>query len=131
MKPGKPQHRVTRTRVKDSKLLEFGGFRRPLWIRRVLVRAQEGQWPVQEHRPFYLGLGPELERRRQLKGPGPSVGLGAFPFPRPILQFLMAAFGERWKLRILSLSLDELYRDAGSTTEGANRFSRPRGDARG
>jgi hypothetical protein len=51
MKPSKLQHRVTRTRVKGSKLLEFGGFYCPLWIRRVLVdpkrspsaRAQEGQ----------------------------------------------------------------------------------------
>jgi len=42
---------VTRTRVKGSKLLEFGVFYCPLWIRRVLVhpkrwpsaRAQEGQ----------------------------------------------------------------------------------------
>jgi hypothetical protein len=31
------------TRVNGSKLLEFRGLQRPLWIRRVLVRAQEGQ----------------------------------------------------------------------------------------
>jgi len=37
MKPSKLQHRVTRTRVKGSKLLEFGWLQRPLWIRRVLV----------------------------------------------------------------------------------------------
>ena len=43
MKLNKLQHRVTRTRVKGSKLLEFGWLQRPLWIRRVLVRAQEGQ----------------------------------------------------------------------------------------
>ena len=43
MKPNKLQHRVTRTRVKGCKLLEFGVFYCPLWIRRVLVRAQEGQ----------------------------------------------------------------------------------------
>jgi hypothetical protein len=56
----KLQHRVTRTRVKTSKLLEFEALLWPLWIRRVLVgpksppsaRAQslprakrgEGQW---------------------------------------------------------------------------------------
>jgi hypothetical protein len=39
----KLQHRVTRTREKVSKLLEIGCVPRPLWIRRVLVRAQEGQ----------------------------------------------------------------------------------------
>src|SRR5687767_6284969 len=44
MKPSKLQHRVTRTRVKGSKLPEFGWLWRPLWIRRVLVRAQEGQY---------------------------------------------------------------------------------------
>ena len=43
MKPSKLQHRVTRTRVKVSKLLELGVFYCALWIRRVLVRAQEGQ----------------------------------------------------------------------------------------
>ena len=37
MKPSKLQHRGTRTRVKVSKLLEFGVFYCPLWIRRVLV----------------------------------------------------------------------------------------------
>src|SRR5918994_594593 len=37
MKASKLQHRVTRTRVKGSKLLEFGCLHRPLWIRRVLV----------------------------------------------------------------------------------------------
>src|SRR5215210_5064876 len=57
MKASKLQHRVTRTRIFGSKLLEFGRFLRPLWIRRVLVRAQKGQWPVQSHRPFSLGLG--------------------------------------------------------------------------
>jgi hypothetical protein len=39
MKGFKLQHRVTRTRVKGSKLLEFGCLQRSLWIRRVLVRA--------------------------------------------------------------------------------------------
>jgi hypothetical protein len=43
MKPLKLRHRVTRTRVKGGKLPEFGALQRPLWIRRVLVRAQEGQ----------------------------------------------------------------------------------------
>jgi hypothetical protein len=50
MKPSKLQHRVTRTRVKGSKLPEFEVFYCPLWISRVLVdpnrspsaRAQEG-----------------------------------------------------------------------------------------
>ena len=31
--------------INDCKLLEFRWFRCPLWIRRVLVRAQEGQCP--------------------------------------------------------------------------------------
>src|SRR6266542_2196038 len=39
----KLQQRVTRTRVNGCKLLEFRWFRWSLWIRRVLVRAQEGQ----------------------------------------------------------------------------------------
>jgi hypothetical protein len=39
----KPQQRVTRTRVNGCKFLEFMGLGWPLWIRRVLVRAQEGQ----------------------------------------------------------------------------------------
>ena len=43
MKPSKLQHRVTRAREKVSKLLELGRLQWPLWIRRVLVRAQEGQ----------------------------------------------------------------------------------------
>src|SRR4029453_8411639 len=43
MKVVKPQQRMTRTRIKGSKLLEFGGLKWPVWIRRVLVRAQEGQ----------------------------------------------------------------------------------------
>ena len=43
MERSKLQHRVTRTRLNGSKLLEFGVFYCPLWIRRVLVRAQEGQ----------------------------------------------------------------------------------------
>ena len=38
-----PQQRVTRTRVIGGKFLEFGDLRSPLWIRRVLVRAHEGQ----------------------------------------------------------------------------------------
>ena len=40
-----------------NKLSEMPAWAGGLWIRRVLVRAQEGQWPVQEHRPFFLGLG--------------------------------------------------------------------------
>jgi hypothetical protein len=43
MKVVKRQQRVTRTRVYATKLLELRRFQRPLWIRRVLVRAQEGQ----------------------------------------------------------------------------------------
>jgi hypothetical protein len=39
-----------------SKLLEFGWFQRPLWIRRVLVRAQEGQWLPRQREPFCYGL---------------------------------------------------------------------------
>jgi hypothetical protein len=42
MKAGKFQHRVARTRVDGCKLPELGWLQRPLWIRRVLVRAQEG-----------------------------------------------------------------------------------------
>ena len=38
-------------------MLEFGLFYCPLWIRRVLVRAQEGQWPAHQRRPLaWLGL---------------------------------------------------------------------------
>ena len=37
---------------KVSKLLRFNGLSWPLGIRRVLVRAQEGQWPAQMRRPF-------------------------------------------------------------------------------
>ena len=43
MKIFKLRQRVTRTRVNGGKLPEFERLRRPLWIRRVLVRAQEGQ----------------------------------------------------------------------------------------
>jgi hypothetical protein len=43
MKAGKFQHRVARTRVNRFKLPELEWLQRPLWIRRVLVRAQEGQ----------------------------------------------------------------------------------------
>ncbi len=39
----KLQQRVTRTRANGCKLLEFRWFRWSLWIRRVLVRAQERQ----------------------------------------------------------------------------------------
>jgi len=38
-----------------SKLSELPAEAGGLWIRRVLVRAQEGQWPVQLHRPFLGG----------------------------------------------------------------------------
>jgi hypothetical protein len=38
-------------------LLRLSAFYRPLWMRRVLVRAQEGQCPVQLHRAFSLELG--------------------------------------------------------------------------
>jgi hypothetical protein len=37
--------RGTRTRVDANKLLEFRRLHRPLWIRRVLVRAQEALKP--------------------------------------------------------------------------------------
>ena len=43
MKALKVQHRLTRTCVKGCKLLELEVFQCRLWIRRVLVRAQEGQ----------------------------------------------------------------------------------------
>ena len=43
MKAGKLRHRVARTCVKVGKLPEFERLQWPLWIRRVLVRAQEGQ----------------------------------------------------------------------------------------
>src|SRR5215208_3461945 len=45
----------------SGKLAPGGG----LWIRRVLVRAQEGQWPVREHRPFFYGL--VLQRLRRFR----------------------------------------------------------------
>src|SRR3954452_6065941 len=54
MKGFKLQHRVTRTRGKGSKLLEFGPLPRPLWIRRVLVgpnsppAAHSNRWPALE-----------------------------------------------------------------------------------
>jgi len=51
MKAGKFRHRVARTRVKGGKLPELGWLQRPLWIRRVLVRAQEGQLKA-PHRIF-------------------------------------------------------------------------------
>jgi hypothetical protein len=43
MRLGKLRQRVTRTRGNGYKLPEFRRLQRPLWIRRVLVRAQEGQ----------------------------------------------------------------------------------------
>jgi hypothetical protein len=55
VRPTNFEHRVTRTGMIASKLLEFGWIQRPLWIRRVLVRAQEGQCPVQLHRAFSWG----------------------------------------------------------------------------
>ena len=54
MKTLKPQHRVTRTRLNGCKLLEFRWFWRPLWIRRVLVRAQEGQLVAAKAATFFL-----------------------------------------------------------------------------
>ena len=68
----KLQHRVTRTRVKGSKLLEFGPFQRSLWIRRVLVhpkrwpsaRAQEGQYGRRKRGRFFIvGSARRLEPR--------------------------------------------------------------------
>ena len=49
------QQWMTRARVSDCNLLELSGLRWPLWLRRVLARAQERQWTVQQHRPFSLG----------------------------------------------------------------------------
>jgi len=43
MKAIELQQRVTQPRVYACKLLEVNGLDGPLWIRRVLVRAQEGQ----------------------------------------------------------------------------------------
>jgi hypothetical protein len=43
MEAGKLRQRVPRTRVNGSKLLELRLLQRSLWIRGVLVRAQEGQ----------------------------------------------------------------------------------------
>src|SRR5690348_14716731 len=57
MKLSKLQHRVTRTRVNGGKLLGFGQLQRSLWVRRVLVRAQKGQWPPSQAVVFSLGLG--------------------------------------------------------------------------
>jgi hypothetical protein len=70
MKPSKLQHRVTRTRAKGCKLLEFAVFYWPLWMRRVLVRAQEGQWPVQCTGHFSLVLGLRLEAQSLPRAPG-------------------------------------------------------------
>src|SRR5712691_12565391 len=57
MKAFKFRHRVTRTRVKVGKLPEFERLQRPLWIRRVLVRAQEGQYGRRKRGRFSYGLG--------------------------------------------------------------------------
>jgi hypothetical protein len=71
------QHRVTRTRVKASKLLEFEPLLWPLWIRRVLVhpkrwpsaRAQEGQWLPRQREPFFVVVSSRLRRLRiELRG---------------------------------------------------------------
>src|SRR6266516_2902878 len=43
------QQRVTRPRVEYCKLLGFSRLLGPLWIRRVLVRAQEGQLEARYH----------------------------------------------------------------------------------
>src|SRR6266702_3311450 len=43
------QQRVTRARVEYCKLLEFDRLSGTLWIRRVLVRAQEGQLEARYH----------------------------------------------------------------------------------
>src|SRR5687767_10767375 len=64
MKAGKLRQRVTRTRVNGGRLPEFGRLQGPLWIRRVLVRAQEGQWPVQQHRPCFFVTCPPTQARR-------------------------------------------------------------------
>jgi hypothetical protein len=57
MKAGKFRHRVTRTRVNGCKLPEFGRLQRRLWIRRVLVRAQEGRL---EGPSYFGGVGPSV-----------------------------------------------------------------------
>jgi len=39
-----------------NKLSEMSAWARGLWIRRVLVRAQEGQWLPRQREPSFLGL---------------------------------------------------------------------------
>src|SRR6266849_9295765 len=51
MRTVKLQQRVTQPRVDARKLLEFKGLTGPLWIRRVLVRAQEGQLKARHRVP--------------------------------------------------------------------------------
>ena len=43
MRLSKPHHRVTRTRVNVSKLLEFAELQWPLWIRRVFSTLSQGE----------------------------------------------------------------------------------------
>ena len=51
--------------------LSLAGYNPPLWTRRVLVRAQEGQWPLSKRWPFSLGSAFRLEPER----------VGIFPAP--------------------------------------------------
>jgi hypothetical protein len=70
MKPSKLQHRVTRARVNGSKLLGLGWFWWPLWIRRVLVQAQEGQLAGAKAPAVFFGARPAARGQEgQLKAP--------------------------------------------------------------
>src|SRR5215207_4172957 len=87
MKPSKLQHRVTRTGVKGSKLLEFGCLLQPLWIRRVLVafgglrlEPRRGNGRCNSTGRFSLGLALQLKpgghcsRDRGSRRTGPEAG---------------------------------------------------------
>jgi hypothetical protein len=71
--------------VKGSKLLEFRGLLRPLWIRRVLVRAQEGQCPPCTAVGVCFGARPAARAKRgnatrNNGGPGSSPGSLLHPY---------------------------------------------------
>jgi hypothetical protein len=48
-----------------NKLSEMFAWARGLWIRRVLVRAQEAQWLPRQREPFFLGF--VLQRLRRFR----------------------------------------------------------------
>src|SRR5690349_24577642 len=74
-----------------------GRLQRVLWIRRVLVRTQEWQWPVQPHRPFFLGARPSA-RAQATESAATDFPVAALPTkereicsPVLSLQFLLRA----------------------------------------